>query len=74
MLDPRNGRWEMHSLARATGERTRWGQRRWRRECGKRIARFYARFAAERGEDRSVVEGELENVLAAARLALSDAF
>ena len=69
VLDPRNGRWEMHSLARATGERKRWGQRRWRKECGRRIARFYARFAAEKREDRAAVEGELENVLAAARLA-----
>jgi tetratricopeptide (TPR) repeat protein len=69
VLDPREDRWQMHSLARATGGKQRPGQRRWRQDYGKKLALFYAQFAEEKAQDRAAVEAELENLLKAARLA-----
>jgi tetratricopeptide (TPR) repeat protein len=69
LLEPGEEKAELHPLARAIGEGRLSQIGEWEEECAKRIARFYARFAEEKGEDRAAVEGELENVLAAARLA-----
>ena len=69
VLDARGEGWQMHSLARATGSKKRAGQGGWQKQYGQKIARYYARFAEEKTGDRAAVEGELENLLAAARLA-----
>jgi len=69
LLEPGEERAELHPLARTVGEARLRGMVEWEEECGRRIADFYAQFAEEKKEDRAAVEGELENVLAAARLA-----
>ncbi len=69
LLEPGEERAELHPLARTVGEHRLEGMGDWAEQCGKRIAGFYAQFAEEKREDRATVEGELENVLAAARLA-----
>jgi len=69
LLDPGEERAELHPLARAVGERRLEGMADWRQACGQRIARFYADFAEEKADDRDATDAELENILAAARLA-----
>lgn len=69
MLEPGAERAELHALARAVGDRRLEGMAQWRRACGQRIAKFYAQFAKARADDRAAIEAELENILAAARLA-----
>ena len=59
----------MHSLARATGSKKRAGQGGWQKQYGRKLALYYANFANEKAEDRDAIEAELENILAAARLA-----
>jgi len=60
---------ELHPLARSAGEKRLGEMKPWARACGERIARYYAQFAQKKHGDRAAIEAELENVLAAARLA-----
>ena len=67
-------RLDLHAWATRTGKRAmRWmalpwrGSKRW--AWGQQAARFYAAFAEEKADDRDAIEAELENILAAARLA-----
>ncbi len=67
-------RLDLHAWARRTGKRAgRWmalpwhGSKRW--AWGQQAARFYAAFAEEKADDRDAIEAELENILAAARVA-----
>ena len=69
LLDPGEERAELHPLARAVGEGRLEGMEEWRQACGERIASYYADFATSKREDRAAIEGELENVMEAARLA-----
>jgi len=69
LLDPGEERAELHPLARAIGETRLKEMEDWRQACGQRVAKHYAGFAEEKAEDRDAIEAELENVLAAARLA-----
>ena len=69
LLEPGENAAELHPLARAVGERRLQGMADWRQACGQRIAKYYADFAEAKAEDRDAIEAELENVLAAARLA-----
>ena len=67
-------RLDLHAWATRTGKTAlRWIALPWhadrRRVWGQQAARFYAAFAEEKAEDRDAVEAELENLLAAARLA-----
>jgi len=69
LLEPGAERAELHPLARAIGEARLGDMGAWPRACGKRGAAFYSEFAEKKGHDRLAVEPELENLLAAARLA-----
>ncbi|UCC67081.1 MAG: tetratricopeptide repeat protein [Armatimonadota bacterium] len=62
-------RLDLHAWATRTGERALWWQWRKRRLWGARAAAYFALFAIQNSEDRAAVEAELENILAAARLA-----
>jgi tetratricopeptide (TPR) repeat protein len=68
LLEPGEHRAELHPLARAVGEKRLEGIEQWAKTCGERIAGYYAEFA-KKTKERAAVEAELENVLAAARLA-----
>jgi tetratricopeptide (TPR) repeat protein len=69
LMEPGAERAELHPLARAIGQATLSRMSEWSRQCRQHIARFYADSAESIGADRAALDAELENLLAAARLA-----